>query len=305
MILRKSKARGDSIVVIGGCGKVGQSLIYMLTHFSSLSVTYYAKNFSQAARINACLQDCLSRNIEVSVDEKSIVNADVIIFAAGGRTSVKASKDSLYDGNKKILEEYFPLLYDKDVILVSNPCTKLGVFIEENISCRVYGAGVQNDFNRANYQNKKIDYIVGAHNIFEQCHYGVDDKIFYNGLLDSEEYKFSRLKQNEYLNLNLDRLLYEDLLQDEGLKWWKNQRYHSLKNSLAISCAKSIVDILFYLLGDGKKVHIETRVSLDDTHDVFIGLPVFNGKILCPHEILMGFLNGNSSYAKEYRISKY
>ncbi|MBU6518176.1 MULTISPECIES: hypothetical protein [Pantoea] len=304
MFLREGRGEKNNIVVIGGCGKVGQNLIFNISAIASFPVTYFARDFSQASRISACIQDCLTNNVSVSLDKKVLHDADVIIFICGRSTDSGSNKDSLYEINKGLIQDYIQFFTGKDIILVSNPCTQLGAYIEQETHCYVYGVGVQNDFCRAHYQNDAVSYVIGAHNIFEQCHYNTSDYIFFDGFVEHAGYQLTRLKQNRYLERNFDYLLYCDLNRIEQLKWWKIQRFHSLKNSLAMSCAKSIVDILLYLMGEKSSVHAEVRLVLNHSIDVFIGLPIIAGEIGCPHSTINEFLNKNEVYLEKYKIEK-
>ncbi|WP_231876412.1 hypothetical protein [Azotobacter vinelandii] len=294
----------STLCVIGGTGHVGQSLMSLLGACEGWGVVFYVESHEQACRLECSFQDHLVQKWRVSFDQASIINSDTILFIAGTKTAAQGSKNDLFTSNKKIIGHYLQLMSGKNIILVTNPCTQLGWYIESTIDAFTIGVGVQNDYNRLSYQNPDVDYILGAHNIQEQVFYDAQEMCVFDGFSNAEIYKSHREAQDRYVSDRLFDLLRKNLRQDEYFKWWKMQRYHSVANYSSYSCGRAIIQALNYIGGAReRKIHGEVRVTLTSGESVFVGVPICNDKLYCTPQSLELFLKAKEEYFEKYRLS--
>ncbi|MFJ2280900.1 hypothetical protein ACIOUG_07160 [Pseudomonas sp. NPDC087803] len=267
-------------------------------------VVFYVEKHEQACRLECSFQDHLIQNWQISFDPTSIAQCDTVLFIAGSKTSATSNKNDLYATNKLILSRYLDLLHGKNNILVTNPCTQLGWYVESAVDAFTIGIGVQNDYNRLNYQKPDVDYILGAHNIQEQVFYDAQGVRVFDGFCNTHLYQSHRETQDRYVGDRLFELLRDELHQDEYFKWWKMQRYHSVANHSSYSCARAIIQVLNYISGAREeKIHGEIRVTLDSGESVFVGVPIANDKLYCSSGVLESFLNNKEAYFDKYRLS--
>lgn len=303
MFFKKPSLVAGTICVIGGAGTLGQSLLSFMELNDQWTFVFFVEKAIHACALEASFQDHLVKNCTISFNRSSITEADTVVFLAGAKTSPSGSKNDLYHTNKLILSDYLPLLAGKKIILATNPCTQLGMYIESQIDAFTISVGVNNDFNRASYCDPSIDYILGAHNANEQTYYDSSGEIVFDGFNDSENHYKHKLLQDQLVQKNNYATLHQELLKAEHLRWWKLQRYHSTTNASAYSCAKSIVEVLKYLSGVSTfKVHGEVKVSLQTGESLFIGLPLIGEAPYCTEETVNSFIMQRRGYYEKYRI---
>ncbi|WP_338806573.1 hypothetical protein V8U11_01680 [Pseudomonas chlororaphis] len=304
MWINTPRSNASTLCVIGGTGHVGQSLMPLLGGGEGWEVVFYVENHEQACRLECSFQDHFVQNWRISFDQASIVNSDTILFIAGAKTAPQGNKNDLFASNKKIIDRYLGLMGGKNIVLVTNPCTRLGRYVESNIDAFTIGVGVQNDYNRLSYQKPDIDYIFGAHNIQEQVFYDAQENCVFDGFFNADLYNYHRETQDRYVSGQLFDLLREELSQDEYFKWWKMQRYHSVANYSSYSCARAIVQILNYIGGAREgKIHGEVRVRLASGESVFVGVPICNDELYCTSHSLELFLKTKDEYFEKYRLA--
>ncbi|AZD01828.1 MULTISPECIES: hypothetical protein [Pseudomonas] len=304
MWINTPKSNAGRLCVIGGTGQVGQSLMSLLGSCENWEVVFYVESHEQACRLECSFQDHLAQNWKISFDRASIANSHTVLFIAGTKTAAQGSKNDLFADNKKIIDRYLELMRGKNIILVTNPCTRLGWYVESTIDAFTIGVGVQNDYNRLSYQKPDIDYIFGAHNIQEQVFYDVREECVFDGFSNAQLYRYHRETQDKYVSAQLFDLLREELSQDEYFKWWKMQRYHSIANLSSYSCARAIVQTLDYIGGArATKIHGEVRVRLASGDSVFVGVPICNDQLYCTSRSLESFLKAKDEYFEKYRLA--
>jgi hypothetical protein len=279
---------------------VGQSLIPHLIQQPYWKTDYYATSASQHARILASLQDHLTDSISIRRSVTDIAECDTVIFLAGGTTAQGSSKNDLLAQNTQILDIYLPYLNNKNLIMVSNPCTLLTRYAQQRLDSFVVGIGVQNDFNRIRYQHTEASYLLGAHNLTELQVFSAAGICIFDGFSSRIEYQKVKKVQDNLLKLNSNDLLLQ-LEQHSILRWWLTQRFHSQVNSTAHSCAHAIAQWLKVLAGRCNDiVHGEVLIKADNTPPVVIGVPIQNGNIACPAFVLEKFIQSNPGYLLNY-----
>ena len=273
--LVKNKREIRSIGIIAGQSKVGISLLPFLRNLN-VSIKVYARHDFDYSRMQALRQDLCEASIEITKSLEDIRSLDCVIVLAGARTSrAMATKESLYELNIKALTPYMSYLDEKVVILATNPCTKIGCYLAKNLNSDILAVGIQNDFRRAKFRNPACQYVIGAHNIYEQIHFDVSGKILFDGFKSKSKYRFLREKQNKLISEENYNQIVLDLENFDPMQWWLTQRFHSQYGLSAYSCAESIVDLIEFLIKPSNKiVHVETVYITQDGRSVFLGAPL-------------------------------
>lgn len=301
MIVQRPRDSVGRVCVIGGTGAVGQSLIPLLSQSKHWQTTYYAASDHQHCRLLASFQDHLTNALTVSNAVDSILDADTVILLAGERTSKGGSKDGLFEANRSIAHQYLPYLNDKNLLVVSNPCTRLARHLQQRLDAFVVGVGVQNDYNRIRYQCPTVEFIIGAHNLNELQLFDKQSRCLFDGFSNHATYQTTKSLQDELIGNGENAALRAQLTRPDMLRWWRLQRFHTLANTSAHACARAIaqwLDTFAHHLDE--LIHGEVMVQPKGRPAVFLGVPLKSGKLYCSTEVVEHFLDQNKGYVDRY-----
>ncbi|SCW36555.1 MULTISPECIES: hypothetical protein [unclassified Pseudomonas] len=291
------------VCIIGGTGKVGQTLVSFLRTANELSIVFYAESYEQECKLRASFQDNLV-DFEICRSPQAIQKADTIILIAGKRTSRGSGKSDLYQLNKEVIDPYLDFLNHKNVILVTNPTTLLGTYLGQRLDAFIVGVGVQNDFNRLKFQCPHVDFVMGAHNLNEQCYFNNSQQLLFDGFKSTKVYSEARSQQDDYVSSGDFEKLHSTFLENDIHKWWKIQRYHTVVNSSSYSCALAIMQTLSNLNENIHSViHAEVCVVTPSGSTYFIGVPLLGKNLRCTDTCLMQFIDMHLDQLSNYKVA--
>ncbi|QIB08315.1 hypothetical protein GZ982_27510 [Pseudomonas fluorescens] len=291
------------VCIIGGTGKVGQTLVSFLKTANKFSIAFYAESYEQECKLRASFQDNLV-SFEICRSPQAIQKSDTVILIAGKRTSRGSGKSDLYQLNKEVIDPYLDFLNHKNVILVTNPTTLLGTYLGERLDSFIVGVGVQNDFNRLKFQCPHVDFVMGAHNLNEQCYFNTHQQLLFDGFKSIDVYSEARNQQDDYVSNGNFEKLHSTFMENDIHKWWKIQRYHTVVNSSSYSCALAIMQTLSNLNESTCKVtHSEVCIVTPGGSSYFIGVPLMGKNLHCSDSCLMQFIDMHLDQLSNYKVA--
>ncbi|MHA6788567.1 hypothetical protein ACWA6H_12905 [Pseudomonas bijieensis] len=291
------------VCIIGGTGKVGQTLVSFLKTANKFSIAFYAESYEQECKLRASFQDNLV-SFEICRSPQAIQKSDTVILIAGKRTSRGSGKSDLYQLNKEVIDPYLDFLNHKNVILVTNPTTLLGTYLGVRLDSFIVGVGVQNDFNRLKFQCPHVDFVMGAHNLNEQCYFNTHQQLLFDGFKSTDVYSEARNQQDDYVSNGNFEKLHSTFMENDIHKWWKIQRYHTVVNSSSYSCALAIMQTLSNLNESTCTVtHSEVCIVTPGGSSYFIGVPLMGKNLHCSDSCLMQFIDMHLDQLSNYKVA--
>ena len=284
-------------VEVLGAGRAVRALLTVAAlQGSTCHFRIWCRHQSRAEFLRVHLADLPPLSVEIVVADTVLPESRrAVVLALGQRTSRRSrqkSKDALFGENLAIIAGLVPQLVGRNVIVVTNPSTRLTARLRAS-GVAALGIGVMNDQLRFERDAGAALRLVGAHNPFE-LGFGV-----LGGPGPDPPLSFSRAAYRELTNrqdrqrplldpdgvlMRLTPALHERAWRDlgqlhDGLdvakRWYARQRLASRYLENGIACGRAILTAIDFLTGQaiqGPDLTLEAPLRIGDRAMV-IGWP--------------------------------